>query len=235
MKEYLKKDNGKNIFSINKSTLENIGIFAINKPLNWTSNDIVQYLKKYYKFKKVGHGGTLDPFATGVLVIAINENTKKLNEIINHDKKYYTKIKLGILTKSLDMESEIIKQKPFNKSLTQNDVINAIEQFKKEYWQTPPIFSAKKINGVRSYKLARANSEIKLNPVKVEIKEYELVNLDSENGIIELILNVSKGFYIRSFSNDLAMKLNTVGSVQELCRLKQSKWDLNSAFAYIKK
>ncbi len=235
MKEYLKKDNGKNIFSINKSTLENIGIFAINKPLNWTSNDIVQYLKKYYKFKKVGHGGTLDPFATGVLIIAINENTKKLNEIINHDKKYYTKIKLGILTKSLDMESEIIKQKPFNKSLTQNDVINAIEQFKKEYWQTPPIFSAKKINGVRSYKLARANSKIKLNPVKVEIKEYELVNLDSENGIIELILNVSKGFYIRSFSNDLAMMLNTVGSVQELCRLKQSKWDLNSAFAYIKK
>lgn len=201
-------------------------ILVVNKPLNWTSNDVVQKVKRVIKAKKVGHAGTLDPNADGVLVLGINEGTKELANLILDDKEYIATICFGIKTNTFDSTGLITEKKLsiFN----YEDLKKVLDEFlTNEYYQVPPAFSAIKINGKKAYELARDNIEIEIKPRLVKIYEYEII--DFSNFELKIRLLVSKGFYIRSFANDLAQKLKTVGCLLKLTRTKSGPFLINEA------
>ena len=190
-------------------------ILNIYKPVNWTSFEVVKKVRRIINEKKVGHGGTLDPFAEGVLVIGTGKDTKKLTSITNNDKSYIATIKLGALTDTLDTEGEIIQNKTVPK-LDLEKVKNILKQFLGESYQIPPMYSAKKINGKRLYELARKNIKIKRKPIKIDIKDIDLI--DFKNSIITFSITCSKGTYIRVLGKDIAERLGTVGYLIKLIR-----------------
>ena len=194
------------------------------------------YLKRWFKFNKIGHGGTLDPLADGVLVIGVEEGTKKLNNFINHHKQYLFTMQLGIKTASYDMQTPVISEMPFDEHISEKTVKKVIKDyFMGEYYQTPPAFSAKKINGVRAYKLAQKNQDVELKKCLVKINKFKVEKVDSEKGLVTIKLDVSKGFYIRSFANDLGLKLNTYATVVKLTRTKVDKFNLNNSYRFKKR
>jgi len=190
-------------------------ILNIYKPVNWTSFEVVKKVRRIINEKKVGHGGTLDPFAEGVLVIGTGKDTKKLTSITNNDKSYIATIKLGALTDTLDTEGEIIQNKTVPK-LDLEKVKNILKQFLGESYQIPPMYSAKKINGKRLYELARKNIKIKRKPIKIDIKDIGLI--DFKNSTITFSITCSKGTYIRVLGKDIAERLGTVGYLIKLIR-----------------
>lgn len=192
-------------------------ILNINKPIGWTSFDVVKKIRFITKEKKVGHGGTLDPFAEGVIVIATGKDTKKLTEITGTDKSYIATIKLGQITNTLDTEGIIIEKKeiPY---LNDDKIVKVLNTFLGETRQTPPMFSAKKIGGKRLYELARKNIEVKRESVLVNIKEITLLDYNTEK--ISFSVTSSKGTYIRVLGKDIAEKLGTVGYLKSLKRTK---------------
>lgn len=202
-------------------------IICVNKPIGWTSNDVVQFLKRKYHYKKVGHAGTLDPNASGVLVIGINEGTKKLSKLILDDKTYISTIQLGIQTDTDDIVGKVIdKQEVPNINLDQ--INKAIQSFiNEEYYQYPPKYSAIKVHGKKLYEYARNNIEVDIKPRLVKINLIANVKYDKLNKTIDIELNVSKGFYIRSFARDLAKRLNTIGCVKSLVRTKSGEFRLS--------
>ena len=225
-----------NLLSVDKQTLLKKQVFALNKPLEWTSNDVVVYLKRWFGFKKIGHGGTLDPLADGVLVIGVEEGTKKLNNYINHNKEYVFTMQLGIKTASYDMSTPITETKQVNEFITDRTVKQVIKNyFSGEYYQTPPAYSAKKVDGVRSYKLARENKNVELNKCLVKINKCKVEKVDSAKGLITIRINVSKGFYIRSFAYDLGLKLDTYATVTKLTRTRVDKFKINNSYGFKKK
>ena len=227
--------NKNNIINLTREELENKGLFAINKPLTWTSNDVINFLKSRFKFTKVGHGGTLDPYATGVLIIAVEQHTKKLHHALNTNKKYDVLIQLGESSPSYDLGTEINEKKEVS-NLTVAEIDNIIQKyFLLNYLQSPPSYSAKKINGVRAYQLARKNMDVVLQSVLVNINDYHINFYDEKTKIINISLDVSKGFYVRSFAHDLAIKLNTVGVVVSLIRTETNGFSLNDCLQIIKK
>jgi tRNA pseudouridine55 synthase len=192
-------------------------ILNINKPIGWTSFDVVKKIRFITKEKKVGHGGTLDPFAEGVLVIATGKDTKQLTEITGTDKSYIATIKLGQITNTLDTEGVIIEKKEIP-SLNNDKIVKVLNTFLGETRQTPPMFSAKKIGGKRLYELARKNIEVKRESVLVNIKEITLLYYNTEK--ISFSVTSSKGTYIRVLGKDIAEKLGTVGYLKSLKRIK---------------
>ena len=225
-----------NILSVDKQTLVKKQVFAINKPLDWTSNDVVIYLKRWFKFDKIGHGGTLDPLADGVLVIGVEEGTKKLNNYINHNKEYVFTMQLGIKTASYDLSTPIIEKQEFDEFITDRTVKQVIKDyFCGEYYQTPPAYSAKKVNGVRAYKLAQKKQDFELKKCLVKINKFKVEKVDIVRGLITIKINVSKGFYVRSFAYDLGLKLNTYATVVKLTRTKVDKFNLNNSYGFKKK
>ena len=192
-------------------------IINIDKPIGWTSFDIVKKIKRITGHKKVGHGGTLDPFASGVLIIGTENDTKNLSEITKSNKSYQAELILGVKTNTLDPEGEIIDEKPIPK-LNEHILLEILKTFEGKQKQIPPMFSAKKLNGVRLYKLARKNIEIKRNEVDIEIDEISLVSFSKD----KIIFNVScsKGTYIRVLGLDIAKKLGTVGYLINLKRIR---------------
>ena len=224
-----------NLFSIEKQELEQKEIFAVNKPLKWTSNDVVSYIKRYYGFKKVGHGGTLDPLASGVLIIGVEKGTKLLSNHLSDTKQYEFTIQLGQLTKSYDLGTDTIKTKDWNKQMSLDDLKLICDEFKNtDYWQVPPAYSAKKVNGVRAYKLAIESKEISLKPNLVKLINYEIKTFDINQGKITILIDVSKGFYVRSFAYDLGIKMNTYATVIELKRTKSGNFSLNDCYDFQK-
>ena len=151
-----------------------IMILNLKKPVGWTSFDVVKKVRSIIKEKKVGHGGTLDPFAEGVLIIGTGKDTKKLTSITNADKTYIAKICLGKITNTLDTEGQVIETKPVPK-INVPDIHKVLNSFLGISCQIPPMFSAKKVNGQRLYKLARKNIEVKREPININIKSIDLL------------------------------------------------------------
>ena len=201
-------------------------ILNIYKPKGCTSFYMVKSIRRIIQEKKVGHGGTLDPFAEGVLIIGTGRDTKKLTDITNEKKVYNAELKLGELTNTLDPEGVIIEKQKVPK-LDTNIINNVLDSFLGETFQIPPMFSAKKIKGQRLYSLARQNIEVEREPIKIIIDDINL--MDFRNNIISFSVKCSKGTYIRVLGKDIAEKLNTVGSLISLKRTDVGSFSINDS------
>ena len=192
-------------------------IINIDKPIGWSSFDVVKKIKNITKHKKVGHGGTLDPFASGVLIIGTESDTKKLTGITNSDKAYEAQLELGKTTNTLDPEGEIVdtKQTP---ELDSDIIKSVLNNFLGKQKQKPPMYSAKKHKGVRLYKLARKNIEVERKDVDIFIHDIELV--DFNKNVMRFVVECSKGTYVRVLGKDIAKKLDTIGYLSALKRTK---------------
>ena len=191
-------------------------IFNIYKPVGWTSFDVVKKIRGITKEKKVGHAGTLDPFAGGVLIIGTNSDTKKLGKISGTIKSYRAVLQLGEETDTLDLDGKVITVKPVP-TLDKNLVESVLKNFIGKYKQIPPMYSAKKVNGVRLYKLARKNITIDRAPVEVNIIDLTLNDIQDKQ--IDFSVTCSKGTYIRVLGQEIAKKLGTEGHLTQLQRI----------------
>lgn len=205
------------------------GIIVINKPKGCTSHDIVYKVKKILN-EKVGHTGTLDPNATGVLPLLIGKGTRLSKYLINHDKTYEAVLKLGQKTDTADSEGKIIEQKAINKELLNTKTVTEILLgFQGKQEQIPPMYSAIKVNGKKLYEYARKGEQVELKPRVIEIYSIELMAIDKEKNEISFKVECSKGTYIRSLCEDIAEKFNTIGYMKELKRTKVGEFDIKQS------
>ncbi len=203
-------------------------VLLVNKPITWSSFDVVNKLRFATKIKKVGHAGTLDPLATGLMLIAFGKATKKIDSLVLLNKKYKAIFKLGATTKSDDSEypEENIKNASNIDQLLIKNTINS--NFIGKITQMPPNFSAKKIKGKRAYKIAREGKEVELAPVELTINQFEIINYD--NPFVEVLIDCSKGTYIRSLARDLGEKLHCGAYMSNLVRTEIGEYRLDDAF-----
>ena len=198
-------------------------LFVVNKPRCFTSRDVVNKLSKILKIRKIGHTGTLDPIATGVLVCLTGKYTKLVDLLTSLDKEYIAEIKVGIKTDTGDITGNVIEVK--NKAISKSDVEKVFVEFPKKYLQTVPKYSAVKINGKKLYEYARENIEVELPKREVNIYSLELIEFNED--IIKFRTHVSKGTYIRSLIEDICDNLGIVGTMNSLVRTKQGKFDIS--------
>lgn len=203
------------------------GIIVINKTKGFTSHDIVNKIRKIYNIKKVGHIGTLDPNATGVLPILIGHATKLSNYLMEHDKEYIATIKLGERTETGDIEGKIIKTQPV-KNYSEEKINNALKSFVGKQIQTPPMYSAIKVNGKKLYEYARSGETVEIPTREIEIFHIELIRIELPEVIFKV--SCSKGTYIRTLCEDIAKKLGTVGYMKELKRTKVDKFCIEKSY-----
>lgn len=202
------------------------GIFLINKEANWTSFDICAKVKRLFNTKKVGHSGTLDPFAEGLMIVCLGQATKIIPFLEHYNKTYLATIKLGEETDTLDNTGNIIDKKDvLNYSL--EELKNVLNSFLGKSQQIPPMYSALKHDGVPLYSLAREGIEIERKPRDIEIFSIELIEYNKP--FLTFKCKVSKGTYIRTLAKDIAIKLSTVGHLVKLIRTNIDKFDLNMA------
>ncbi len=207
--------------------LESNGILVIKKDKGYTSRDVVNIISKEFGIKKVGHNGTLDPLATGVLVICLNRYTK-LNELLSSNvKEYIAEVTLGIKTDTLDVEGTVLEEK--ETFVNKADLEETLKKYETTYEQEVPIYSAVKVNGKKLYEYARSGEDVVLPKKKVTIKEIEL--LDFENNKFTFKCLVSKGTYIRSLIRDILNDLNVIGTMSNLTRTKQGIFDIKDAYS----
>lgn len=205
------------------------GIIVINKPKGYTSHDIVYKVKKIFN-KKVGHTGTLDPMAEGVLPILIGKGTQVSKYLINHDKKYIVKLQLGIKTDSGDSEGKIIEEKQVDiKTLNKENIIQILKSFIGKQEQIPPIYSAIKVNGKKLYEYARKGQDVEIKPRKIEIYDIKLLDFSIEEKKIDFEVFCGKGTYIRSLCEDIAKKFDTIGYMKELKRIKVGEFIIENS------
>ena len=201
-------------------------VLLINKPLYWTSFDAVRKIRNLVKTKKVGHAGTLDPLATGLLIICTGKFTKKINEYMAQEKEYTGTFTVGATTPTYDLES-----KPENfrsiEDLSSEQIKKAVLKFTGEIMQVPPAHSAIKLEGKRVYELARKGLEVKLEPRKVIIKEFEIVHIGMP--LVHFRVVCSTGTYIRSLANDVGEALGCGAYLSSLCRTRIGNFKLNEA------
>ena len=205
------------------------GIIIINKQAGCTSHDIVYKVKKISN-EKVGHTGTLDPLAEGVLPILIGKGTLCSKYLINHDKKYFVKLQLGIKTETADKEGKIVETQNVDKNiLNKENVINILNSFIGKQEQIPPIYSAIKVNGKKLYEYARNGKNVEIKPRVVEIYDIKLQDIDKEKNQINFIVHCGKGTYIRSLCEDIATKLGTIGYMEYLQRTEVGKFKIKNS------
>lgn len=205
------------------------GILIINKSKGLTSNDIVKKVKKILN-TKVGHTGTLDPNATGVLPLLLGNATKISKYLINHDKEYEAVIKLGAKTTTADVEGEIIEEKEVNKEkLKKENIEEVLKSFIGKQQQIPPIYSAIKVNGKKLYEYARQGKEVEIKARNIEIYDLKLLKIDSKNDELTINVKCSKGTYIRSLCEDIAVKLETLGYMEELNRIQVGEFNIKDS------
>lgn len=205
------------------------GIIVINKEKGCTSHDIVYKIRKMFN-TKVGHTGTLDPNATGVLPILLGKGTKISKYLIEHDKEYEVVLQLGVKTTTADEEGEIIEEKEVLKeSLEQLEIERILKSFIGKIKQMPPKYSAIKVNGRKLYEYARKGQEVEIKPREVEIYNIEITNIQKEKKQIEFKVSCSKGTYIRTLCEDIAEKMRTVGYMKELKRTKVGDFNIEQA------
>ena len=202
----------------------------VDKPEGYTSRDVVNIIGKKFKTKKVGHTGTLDPIATGVLVICVNKATKIAELLTSLDKEYVAEFTFGLLTDTLDNTGNILKEE--KALIKKEDIELSLKQMIGIYDQEVPIYSAVKVNGKKLYEYARNNEKVELPKHKVEIKELELLDIKYENDktIIKVRCFVSKGTYIRSLGYDIAKKVGSIAIMSSLRRVKQGKFDIKDSY-----
>lgn len=201
-------------------------VLLINKPLEWTSFDVVRKLRAQMKIKKVGHAGTLDPLATGLLILCTGRFTKRINEYMAQEKEYTGTITLGSTTPTYDLESEPENFKDYS-SITPTQIAAVTQQFTGEILQVPPIHSAIKKDGKRVYELARRGEQVELEARKITIKEFEITSIDMPS--VEFRVVCSTGTYIRSLANDVGAALGCGGHLSKLCRTRIGAFTLGQS------
>lgn len=218
---------------INKSvntenTFEEGKVILINKPLGWTSFDVIRKIRNTIKVKKVGHAGTLDPLATGLLIVCTGKSTKKINEYMSKEKEYTGTFTLGSETPTYDLESEPENFKDYS-NVYLTELKSAAHQFLGEIEQVPPIHSAVKQAGKPVYLLARKGVEVKLQPRKITIKEFEITLF--EPPIVGFRVVCSTGTYIRSLANDFGKAVGSGAHLSKLCRTRIGEFNLSDALS----
>lgn len=205
------------------------GILIINKPKEYTSHDVVAKVKKIC-CEKVGHTGTLDPMATGVLPLLLGKGTKLSKYLIDHDKIYIATIQLGKRTDTLDSEGIILEEQNVNELILNEQNVNSVLKITQgKQIQTPPIYSAIKVNGKKLYEYARKGENVEIPKREIEIYNIELLNINKENKTIKFKVHCSKGTYIRTLCDTIAKKLETIGYMKELERIRVGEFDLNQS------
>lgn len=206
------------------------GIIIIDKEKNITSRDAVNKVSKILGTKKIGHTGTLDPLATGVLVLCVGRATKLVDLITGYDKEYIAEVCLGTLTDTLDVTGNVLKEKVTK--ISKKEIENVLNSFMPGYEQEVPIYSAVKINGKKLYEYARNNEDVILPKRYIKINSIKLISdivYENDKTYFSFITNVSKGTYIRSLINDIGKKLNTFGTMVELRRIKQGNFKIEDS------
>ena len=202
------------------------GILLVDKPTEWTSHDVVAKIRNHFKFSKVGHGGTLDPLATGLLVLLIGKGTKLSDRIMGGDKTYEGTIHLGVTTHSQDRDGEVLGEKDAS-HITREQVEAAIQNYLGDIEQIPPMVSAIKKDGVPLYKLARKGKEIEREPRKIHIYSFEVTGFD--NPFVQFRVKSTKGTYVRTLAHDLGNDLGTGASLHDLRRTASGPLGLEKA------
>lgn len=202
------------------------GFLNIYKPIGMTSHDVVSVLRRVTKIKQIGHTGTLDPFAEGVLPICIGKATR-LIEYLQDDKEYLATVQFGAATNTFDLDGE--KVFTSDKKVSRDDIKEGLKSFEGEISQLPPIFSAIKVKGKKLYEYARKGEEVEIQPRKVVIENIELKNFDEELQQAQILLKCSKGTYIRSIANDLGKILGCGGYLIKLIRTQAGKFRVENS------
>jgi tRNA pseudouridine55 synthase len=207
------------------------GIILIDKPSGPTSHDIVDFIRKRFQFRKVGHAGTLDPMATGLLIILLDGFTKKSSQFSNYDKEYEAVLCLGRSTDTGDKEGAVTEKRTLDlyaEALTAKNIEKTLECFRGEIKQVPPMYSAKKIKGKKLYELARKGKTLKREPKIVSINEIKLLNIDLP--YVTIYVKCSKGTYIRQLASDIGERIGCLAHLSSLIRTKIGHFDIKDAF-----
>jgi|TARA_B110000196_G_scaffold16509_1_gene13032 tRNA pseudouridine55 synthase len=203
-----------------------IGVLLVDKPQGMTSHDIVARMRRVFRIKKIGHAGTLDPMATGLLLILVGKATKVSQFLMSMDKEYTGTVKLGEATDSQDADGEIVETKTVPE-LTQADVEKEMATFMGDQYQTPPMFSAKKVNGQKLYKLARQGKTIEREARVIHVSRYDILDFNLPE--VSIIVGSSKGTYIRTLAHDLGERLGCGGHLCALRRTQVGKFRIEDA------
>ena len=226
----------KKLSNLSKEDFESGVVLLINKEINWTSFDVVKkiknLLKEKFSFKKikVGHAGTLDPLATGLLVVCTGKSTKMISEIQNQKKEYIGELTMGATTPSYDLETEIDNRYDIS-NISESDIFSKTKLFIGEIFQIPPIFSAIKVKGERLYEKARRGEKINIKKRKITIYNFKLTEILLPK--INFIIECSKGTYIRSIAHDFGKSLNNGAHLSKLVRTKIGEFNLKDAKSII--
>ena len=202
------------------------GLLNIYKPVGKTSHDVVAYLRRVLKIKQIGHTGTLDPFAEGVLPVCIGKSTR-LIEYLPDEKAYLAYVQFGKSTDTYDTEGKIVFET--DKKVSETEILEKLPLFEGEIEQIPPIYSAIKVNGKKLYDYAREGKEVEIKPKKVIINKIELKDFDFENQVAQIYIECSKGTYIRSIAHDLGKSLDNGAHLIKLIRTKVGNFEVKSA------
>ena len=211
-----------------QNTFEEGKLVLIDKPLRWTSFDVVRKIRNLVRIKKVGHAGTLDPLATGLLIICTGKFTKKINEYMAQEKEYTGTLTLGAVTASYDLEQEPVDFKPYE-HLTESEIRSATQPLTGDILQIPPAHSAIQINGKRVYELARQGKEVVIEPRKVNVKEFEITKVDLPQVHFRIVC--STGTYIRSLAHDFGKLLGCGAYLSSLCRTRIGDFKVEDAMS----
>lgn len=204
------------------------GVLLVDKDPGFTSHNAVALCRRILQTKKVGHCGTLDPMATGMLIVVIGKATKMQDQLMCEDKVYTATMKLGIETNSQDADGEVVAEKPTD-GLTEEDIRAAFEHFKGEFDQVPPMYSAVKINGVPCYKLARKGKEVERKARHVTVLNYEITRIDLSKAEVNFTVHCSKGFYVRTYAHDIGQHLGCGAHLTALRRIRSGHFDISQA------
>ncbi|WP_367357246.1 tRNA pseudouridine(55) synthase TruB [Mesotoga sp.] len=205
----------------------NDGIVLVDKPVGVTSHDVVNLLRRKLNTKKIGHAGTLDPFASGLLIAGVKKGTRVLEYFLDMDKTYRAELELGRITDTFDNTGKTVEEREVP-ALSEDEIVSVLKSFEGEYLQVPPAYSAKKYNGERLYKLAREGKIINLPPRAVRI--YSMTDISYSRERVTFTARVSKGTYIRSLAMDIGYKLGCGATTTNLRRTSQGRFSVDSAF-----
>lgn len=202
------------------------GFLNVNKPIGMTSHDVISVLRKITKIKQIGHSGTLDPFAEGVLPVAIGKATR-LIEFLDDDKEYLAQVSFGKNTSTYDIEGDVVFES--GTRVCRDEVLEALKNFEGEILQMPPLYSAIKVRGRKLYEYVREGKSVEVSPRKIFIKSIELKSFDEENQLAEILISCSKGTYIRSIAYDLGKILSSGAFLSKLVRVRAGNFKIEDS------
>ena len=204
------------------------GVLLVDKDPGFTSHNAVALCRRILGTKKVGHCGTLDPMATGMLIVVIGKATKMQDMLMCEDKVYTATMKLGIETNSQDADGEVVAEKS-TAGITQEQIEDAFKHFHAEFDQVPPMYSAVKINGVPCYKLARKGQEVERKARHVQVLDYQITRIDLDAAEVDFTVHCSKGFYVRTYAHDIGQHLGCGAHLTALRRIRSGAFDISQA------